>query len=277
MLSGLWPFGMAFCGICLEDVRQGTYIPYLPYEVPEDFSVLEVSNPEKTPKFERTPVLKCAGPLRRNWNSLSPVERRRFLANDRLNLAEERTVMAYLRTIMAKARTGLAFTRTGIALAGLGIGFIRKFAPGPWTVFDGALITAGALMLAEGFYWYLPGRGAANAGIASVKKAGGAKTIWDSVFPSSCHFAPGNGTTSAGKTSCPGRLFGTAAGCMGHDRSCTGTHAPCRQAQPDVEVKDGDGALTDGDGLHADRVQHPGGGGRAFYLFRREKHALDRI
>ena len=155
-----------------------------PYDVPEGFTALETLNPGENPKFGRSPVVKSAGALRKEWNSLSPVERRRFLANDRLNMAEERTALAYLRTIMAKARTGLAFTRTGTAFAGLGIGFIRKFPAGPWTFFDWALITAGALMLAEGFHWYMPGRKAANAGLESVEKAGGIKTIWDRVFPS---------------------------------------------------------------------------------------------
>ena len=167
--------------------------PCPPYDVPEGFTALEVSNPGENLKFGRSPVVKSAGPLRKEWNSLSPVERRRILANDRANLAEERTVLAYLRTIMAKARTGLAFTRTGTFLAGLGIGFIRQFRPGPWTVFDWALIAAGALMLAEGFYWYMPGRSAANAGLESVNKASGWKTIWDRVFPLFCHFPFGDG------------------------------------------------------------------------------------
>ncbi|MEJ2686625.1 MAG: hypothetical protein P8124_05335 [Gammaproteobacteria bacterium] len=162
--------------------------PYPPYDVPEDYSALEVSDPGGEMKFGRSPVVQTAGPLRENWDALSPVERRRFLANDRTNLAEERTILAYLRTMMAKARTGLAFTRTGVAFAGIGIGFIRKFHPGPWTVFDWALIVSGVLMLAEGFYWYVPGRKAANAGLETVKKAGGTTPIWERIFPSLCHF-----------------------------------------------------------------------------------------
>lgn len=171
-----------------------TIFPCPPYDVPDDYSALEVSNPGGDMKFGRSSVVESAGALRKNWDALSPVERRRFLANDRTNLAEERTILAYLRTMMAKARTGLAFTRTGVAFAGIGVGFIRKFQPGPWTVFDWALIITGVLMLAEGFYWYLPGRKAANAGLDSVKKAGGTQAIWERIFPSLCHFTAVKGT-----------------------------------------------------------------------------------
>jgi len=162
--------------------------PYPPYDVPDDYSALEVSDPGGDMKFGRSSVVDSAGSLRDHWDALSPVERRRFLANDRTNLAEERTILAYLRTMMAKARTGLAFTRTGVAFAGIGIGFIRKFNPGPWTAFDWGLIVVGVLMLAEGFYWYFPGRKAANAGMETVKQAGGTTPIWERIFPSICHF-----------------------------------------------------------------------------------------
>lgn len=162
--------------------------PYLPYEVPDGFSALEVSDPGGAMTFSRSAVVAGADALRQNWDSLSPVERRRFLANDRTNLAEERTILAYLRTMMAKARTGLAFSRTGIAFAGVGIGFIRKFHPGLWSLFDWALIVIGVLMLAEGFYWYLPGRRAAHEGLASVNKMHGKKGPWDLIFPSMCAY-----------------------------------------------------------------------------------------
>lgn len=160
--------------------------PYPPYDVPDDYSALDVEDPGTEMKFERSAVLQSAGPLRENWDALSPVERRRFLANDRTNLAEERTILAYLRTMMAKARTGLAFTRTGVSFAGIGIGFIRKFPPGPWTFFDWALIAVGVVMLVEGFYWYFPGRKAANAGLETVKKAGGIAVIWERIVPAFC-------------------------------------------------------------------------------------------
>lgn len=160
--------------------------PYLPYDAPDGFSALEVSDPGGAMTFGRSAVVPGAEALRRNWDALSPVERRRFLANDRTNLAEERTILAYLRTMMAKARTGLAFSRTGIAFAGVGIGFIRKFHPGLWSLFDWGLIAVGAFMLLEGFYWYLPGRQAAHAGLASIKKAQGRKGLWDLIFPSQC-------------------------------------------------------------------------------------------
>jgi len=156
------------------------------YEVPEGFSALEVSDPGGEMNFSRSAVVESAAALRRDWDSLSPVERRRFLANDRLNIAEERTVQAYLRTMMGKARTGLAFGRTGVAFVGIGIGFLRQFDPGPWSVFDWALIAAGTMMLAEGFHWYLPGRKAADIGRETIAKASGKKGPWDFIFPSLC-------------------------------------------------------------------------------------------
>ena len=172
--------------------------PYPPYEVPEDFTALQVVNPADyplgdNPEFSRSLPVRSAGPLRKHWTSLSPVERRRFLANDRTNLAEERTILAYLRTKMAKARTGLAFSRTGIAFTGLGIGFLRQFGPGGfvlkwWGLFNWGLITAGLLMIAEGIYWYLPGRGAGHAGLQSIRKAESSRTIWERVFPTLGHF-----------------------------------------------------------------------------------------
>ncbi len=172
--------------------------PYHPYDIPDDFSALEVSNPGETPNFSRSPVVKGAGPLRRQWDSLSPVERRRFLASDRTDLAEERTILAFLRTRMAKARMGLSFTRTGVAFSGIGIGFLRQFGHGGWasSIFTWGLIVSGAAMIAEGFHWYLPGRGAGKAGLESIKRAERTKTIWDRVFPMFSHFASGDGKHS---------------------------------------------------------------------------------
>ncbi|MDA8162652.1 MAG: hypothetical protein M0022_07090 [Desulfobacteraceae bacterium] len=146
-------------------------------------TVLEVSNPGESPVFNRTGHINGAETTRSQWENLSPVMRRRFLASDRTDMAEERTILACYRTIMARARTGLAFARTGIAFIGLGIVFLRQFHIGPWAIFDLALILTGIIMAAEGFYWYLPGRAAGIKGFETVKKAGGKQTIWDFVFP----------------------------------------------------------------------------------------------
>lgn len=154
-------------------------------------TVLTVSDPGGFPVFTRSSTVKGADKLRKGWNNLSPVMRRRFLAGDRTDLAEERTLLARYRTVMAMARTGLAFTRTGIAFAGLGIALLRQFHTGPWTVFDIALITAGVLMAAEGLYWYLPGRHAGDEGLESVRKRGEKLSIWDLVFPLA-HKQPGS-------------------------------------------------------------------------------------
>ncbi|MEJ2183533.1 MAG: DUF202 domain-containing protein [Nitrospirota bacterium] len=149
----------------------------------EGFTVLEVSNPGNAPEFARSRVVGGAEQLREDWADLSPVERRRFLANDRTEMAEERTALASMRTTMAKARTGLAFTRTGIAFAGLGIGLLRHFPASPWTVFDAALIAFGAIAAVESFHWYLPGRSAANEGLRAVRNALARESIWDFAFP----------------------------------------------------------------------------------------------
>jgi uncharacterized membrane protein YidH (DUF202 family) len=146
-------------------------------------TVLEVRNPGNNPVFVRTAPVKGAERLREEWKNLSPVMRRRFLASDRTDFAEERTVLACYRTAMARARTGLAFTRTGIAFAGLGIAFLRQFHPGTWSIFDASLIMTGAVMAAEGFYWYVPGRMAGKEGFAWIRKAGDMESIWDFVFP----------------------------------------------------------------------------------------------
>ncbi len=168
-----------------------TIKPYPPYEIPSGYTALQVSEPGGAMRFSRSRVVKSAEALREAWDALSPVERRRFLANDRTTMAEERTLLAYLRTLMAKARTGLAFARSGVVFAGIGIGFIRKFPPGPWTAFDWSLIIIGAIMLLEGFYWYWPGRGAGHGARQVVAKAHGRKGLWDKIFPSRCLYAAG--------------------------------------------------------------------------------------
>ncbi len=146
-------------------------------------TVLQVIDAEENLGFARTGIVQDADKLRADWNDLSPVMRRRFLASDRTDMADERTTLACYRTLMARARTGLAFTRTGAAFIGLGIALLRQFHGGPWTAFDAALVLTGTLMAMEGFYWYFPGRQAGMEGFKSVKKAGINQSIWDFVFP----------------------------------------------------------------------------------------------
>ncbi len=146
-------------------------------------SVLEVVNPEGKFFFRRTGPVPGADILRGNWRGLSPVMRRRFLANDRTDFAEERTLLSFYRTLMAKARTGLAITRTGIGFIGLGIALLRHFHRGSWDVFGYALMVIGGTMVLEGLYWYFPGRRAGKESFDSVKAAGEKTTIWDLVFP----------------------------------------------------------------------------------------------
>jgi uncharacterized membrane protein YidH (DUF202 family) len=148
-------------------------------------TVLELYDPGNNPCFKRTAVIRGAEELYSDWNNLSPVMRRRFLASDRTDLAEERTVLACHRTMMARARTGLAFTRTGIAFIGIGIALLRlkQLHIGPWTVFDAALILMGVLMSLEGLHWYVPGRRSGIECFESVKKAADKKNIWDFILP----------------------------------------------------------------------------------------------
>lgn len=146
-------------------------------------SVLTVTNSGNDPSFVRSGPVEGAGSLRGNWNDLSPVMRRRFLASDRTDMAEERTTLACYRTRMARARTGLGFARTGIAFIGLGIGLLRQFLWGPWAAFDIALLVTGVGMTVEGLYWYVPGRraGAESADLAS--RNDDPESVWGSVFP----------------------------------------------------------------------------------------------
>jgi uncharacterized membrane protein YidH (DUF202 family) len=147
-------------------------------------TVLEVSSPGDDPVFTRSAEVPGANTLRQGWDTLTPVMRRRFLASDRTDLAEERTVLACSRTLMARARTGLSFTRTGIAFIGLGIAMLRQFPDGlPWTAVYAALIMTGAAMVAEGFYWYLPGRRAGKTSSQAVKSSESKPSIWNTVFP----------------------------------------------------------------------------------------------
>jgi uncharacterized membrane protein YidH (DUF202 family) len=148
--------------------------------------VLNAELKDGHPVITRTGQIKDAEELRADWENLSPVMRRRYLASDRTDMAEERTSLAGHRTKLARARTGLAFTRTGIAFTGLGIGLMRQFAMGgwsAWSVFDIALIAAGIVMSTEGFYWYFGGRRSGIEGLQSVFAALNKETIWDLVFP----------------------------------------------------------------------------------------------
>ena len=146
-------------------------------------TVLEVSEPEGKFSFTRTDAVPGADTLRSNWKDLSPVMRRRFLANDRTDLAEERTLLSLYRTSMSKARTGLAFTRTGIGFIGLGIALLRQFHRGSWDIFSYALVVTGSIMVLEGLHWYFPGRQAGKESLDSVRAAGEKTTIWDLILP----------------------------------------------------------------------------------------------
>lgn len=147
-------------------------------------NVLEVYNEGDNPFFKRSKQIEGEDALMSDWENLSPVMRRRFLASDRTDLAEERTTLGWYRTLMARARTGLAFARTGIAFIGLGIALLRQFHfAGAWAVFDIGIIFSGVLMLAEGLYWYPSGRRAGTKGIKSVLASFSGKAIMDSASP----------------------------------------------------------------------------------------------
>ena len=148
-------------------------------------TVLEVRQSHTVPEFSRSEEIDGAINLRQKWMGLTPVMRRRFLANDRTDLAEERTLLACYRTRMAKTRTGLAFVRTGIAFVGLGFGLVRHYHASAWLPLDITLIVIGVLMVREGFLSYSSGRQAGVAGYAVAKKEGGDATIWDFSFPHS--------------------------------------------------------------------------------------------
>ena len=131
----------------------------------------------------RTPPVEGAGKLRKLWNRLSPVMKRRFLAIDRTDLADERTILASYRTKMALARTGLAFTRTGVSFVGLGIALARQFKAGWWSILDIALMFVGLIMVSEGFRWYIWGRKAGVQGLDAVQNVSKKSSIWDFIFP----------------------------------------------------------------------------------------------
>jgi len=157
---------------------------YRPTESTFGSSVLEMRRHGEDVSIVRTNPVEGANTLRMGWNRLSPVMKRRFLATDRTDLAEERTALASYRTSMAQARTGLGFTRTGISLTGLGIGLWRIFPHSStwWITFYSGLIFVGAIMTVEGFYWYIPGRKAAEWGLELIRKKQKNISIWDFMF-----------------------------------------------------------------------------------------------
>ncbi len=158
-----------------------------------EMTVLLTHNEDSDIEFSRTKRVSGAGRLRRAWGRLSPVMRRRFLANDRTDLAEGRTIFASMRTTMAQARTGLAFARSGVAFGGLGLGLFTRFPGGDLRYLDYFLMAAGVLMVFEGFYWYRSGYLAGRSGLRSFFDALKEDTIWDEAFPAlhrSRHKAP---------------------------------------------------------------------------------------
>jgi len=72
-------------------------------------------------------------------------ETRTDLAGERTQMASNRTSLSSYRSLLARGRTELAFIRTGLAFVALGIGLIRYFGFGPWTLLDGTLVVLGAL------------------------------------------------------------------------------------------------------------------------------------
>lgn len=135
------------------------------------------------PRFRRTPPVPGARELREDWDGLSPVMRRRFLALDRTDLAEERTLLAYFRTLMAKSRTGMALGRTGVALAGIGTALVRQFPGADGGLPGWTLIALGLAMTLEGLSWYLPGRKAGRESVAAARDAEARPGAWSLVLP----------------------------------------------------------------------------------------------
>jgi uncharacterized membrane protein YidH (DUF202 family) len=161
--------------------RKGLNIISLPES--KGITVLTVSDPEGEYFFTRTGPVEGAEELRAGWSDLSPVMKRRFLANDRTDLAGERTTLAFYRTLMSKARTGLALARTGIALLGVGIALLRHIYAGKSNIFDLSLIFVGIVMVFEGVYWYFPGRRAGKESLTNQMQAESKRGIWDYILP----------------------------------------------------------------------------------------------
>jgi len=147
-------------------------------------TVLELAHLDGRPVFTRTAPIPRAETLRGQWENLTPMMRRRFLASDRTDFAEERTYLACVRTVMARSRTGLAFVRTGIALSGLGVALYRQLGAGAWSALDGSLVVLGVAMVAEGFHWYFGGRETSREGHRALLATASLANVWDLFFPS---------------------------------------------------------------------------------------------
>ncbi len=162
-------------------------------QAPEGVSALFATLRGFCPVFARTAPVPGAQELRNDWDTLSPVMRRRFLALDRTDLAEERTLLAYFRTQMGKSRTGMALGRTGVALAGIGTALTRQYSGGGWGQLGWLLIALGLAMTLEGLAWYYPGRRAGRESFDSISRAEAKSTCWDLVQPphaDSAHDSP---------------------------------------------------------------------------------------
>jgi uncharacterized membrane protein YidH (DUF202 family) len=182
LVSGIAMFVDGFIWYLPARKVKKTRVDYVPTEPTFGTTVLEFDYQNGKPSFKRTLPIEGAEALRTRWNRLTPVMRRRFLANDRTDLAEERTILANYRTIMARARTGLAFTRTGIAFSGLGIAMLRQFPSSAWRVLDLVLILMGIAITMEGLYWYFPGRQTSKVSAEAIKKTYKRVSIWDFIF-----------------------------------------------------------------------------------------------
>ena len=71
-------------------------------------------------------------------------EKRTSLASERNELAAGRTNLSSYRSLLARGRTELAFIRTGLAFVTIGIGLMRYFGLGYWTILDVSLAVIGA-------------------------------------------------------------------------------------------------------------------------------------
>jgi uncharacterized membrane protein YidH (DUF202 family) len=83
---------------------------------------------------------------------------RTTLARLRNWFAEYRVMLAKHRTILAKGRTGLAFMRTGISFISVSLSLFRLFGIGYLTIPEILLLGFGAVMVIDGYTWYLPAR-----------------------------------------------------------------------------------------------------------------------
>ncbi len=113
------------------------------------------------PKIKGTMLSRLADFLPNYCSVLRPEpasRERTHLARERDMLAAHRTLAACYRTLYSRGRTGLAFIRTGIVFLGIGAGLIQYFQINPLALWGLLLFAAGALMITDGFLWYLPAR-----------------------------------------------------------------------------------------------------------------------